>query len=106
MLMKMFYIYTKHQKMVLIKSKYPVLNGILLNYLQMIELFVPRTGGYNLNSVAHISGEVNLPGTFPIISGKTSAYDLMELAEGTTSDALLSAAYLIRGSGIENQVSE
>lgn len=67
-------------------------------------LVLARTSGYNINSVAHIFGEVNLPGTFPIYSGETSAFDLIELANGLTSNSLRSAAYLIRGSKIENQV--
>ncbi|MCG8374307.1 MAG: SLBB domain-containing protein [Balneolales bacterium] len=65
---------------------------------------IPREGAYNQNSVAHIFGEVNMPGTFPIISGSSTAKELINFAEGTTANALPTAAYLVRGSSIENQI--
>ncbi len=68
-------------------------------------IVVPRQGGYNNNSVAHIYGEVRLPGTFPIISGATNVSELIDFANGLTPDALVSAAYLSRAGSIENQIA-
>lgn len=50
------------------------------------------------NASAWISGEVNNPGNYPIAEGKTSVFDLVQMAEGTTADALKSGAYLERSS--------
>ncbi|HKJ46450.1 MAG TPA: SLBB domain-containing protein [Balneolales bacterium] len=51
-----------------------------------------RTSTYS----AWVYGEANAPGNFPIIEGKTTAYDLIKMAGGLANDALPKAAYLIR----------
>jgi polysaccharide export outer membrane protein len=48
------------------------------------------------NVSAWISGEVSNPGNYPITEGRTSVFDLVRMAEGTTADALKSGAYLER----------
>lgn len=68
-------------------------------------IVVPKVSKYNANAVAHIYGEVNLPGTFPIISGTSNVLDLINYGDGLTIEALTTAAYLVRGSGIENQIA-
>ena len=55
-------------------------------------------------SSAWISGEVNIPGNFPIREGKTTVYELVELAGNLTDEALPQAAYLIRNGSIENEI--
>ena len=55
---------------------------------------------------AWISGEVHIPGNFPIIDGVTTALDLLDLADDLTDQALPHAAYLIRAGDIKNQVPE
>jgi len=49
-----------------------------------------------------VYGEVELPGNFPIINGITSASDILELSGGVTSDALISAAFLVRNNNPKN----
>jgi polysaccharide export outer membrane protein len=51
-----------------------------------------RTSTYS----AWVYGEANAPGNFPVIEGKTTAYDLIKMAGGLANDALPKAAYLIR----------
>ncbi|MCH8556536.1 MAG: SLBB domain-containing protein [Balneolia bacterium] len=49
------------------------------------------------NQSARVSGEVNTPGTFPIVEGQTTVKDLLEMSGGFTADALPSATRLMRG---------
>ncbi len=53
---------------------------------------------------AWISGEINMPGNFPIINGSTTALELLEMARDFTDQALPHAGYLIRAGSIENEV--
>ncbi|WP_417371874.1 SLBB domain-containing protein, partial [Gelidibacter japonicus] len=53
---------------------------------------------------AWVLGEVNIPGSFPIITGKTSASDLLSLSGGLTDEALPASAYLVRGTNFENEI--
>lgn len=67
-------------------------------------VIVPKRIEVNKNSTVNVKGEVNIQGTFPIISGVTTAAELMELTGGLTNNALPNAAYLIRGTGLENEI--
>ncbi len=58
---------------------------------------------FDASASAWITGEITIPGNFPIKSGKTTAFDLVNLAGGLTEDALPSAAYLMRG-GERNRI--
>lgn len=61
---------------------------------------------FDASASAWVYGEVNISGNFPIISGETSAFELLTISGGLTERALPSAAYLTRGSeknGIPNQ---
>lgn len=53
---------------------------------------------------AWITGEVDLPGNFPIKDGETTAFDLLQLAGNLTDQALPKAAFLIRAGDIKNEV--
>ncbi|WP_020404341.1 polysaccharide biosynthesis/export family protein [Gracilimonas tropica] len=53
---------------------------------------------------AWISGEVTMPGNFPIINGSTTAYELLKWAGNFTNQALPHAGYLIRSGSIENEL--
>lgn len=67
-------------------------------------VIVPYKSETSLTSSAWINGEVVLPGNYPIINGVTTVFELLELSEGLTNDALPSAAYLIRGLELENEI--
>ena len=51
-----------------------------------------------------ISGEIKLPGNFPIVDGETNVLELLELAGNLTEKALPHAGYLIRAGSVENEV--
>lgn len=53
---------------------------------------------------AWVYGEVKIPGNFPIVDGETTAYELIQYAEGLTDQALPHAAYLIRGKLKRNEI--
>ena len=57
---------------------------------------IPYTGTRTSTYSAWVYGEANSPGNFPIIEGKTTAFDLLNMAGGLANDALPQAAYLIR----------
>ncbi len=65
-------------------------------------VIVPELERTNTYGTATIKGEINIPGEYPIITGQTSVYDLLELAGGITSQALPSAAYMVRYGQSEN----
>lgn len=67
-------------------------------------LVVPYNRDKKLTSSAWVSGEVILPGNFPILSGETTIHELLELSGGLTEDALPNAAYLLRGTSLENEI--
>lgn len=69
-------------------------------------LIVPKLQQKNENSSVSVKGEVMIQGIFPIISGSTTAAELMELTGGLTKNALPQAAYLIRGAGLENEIPD
>ncbi len=59
--------------------------------------------GYNVS--VWVSGEVSTPGNFPIVEGTTSVYDLLQMADGLTVEALSAGAYLERTNApIQSQV--
>lgn len=53
---------------------------------------------------AWVYGEVHIPGNFPIISGKTTALELLDLTGGLTENALPHAAYLMRPGNFVNEI--
>lgn len=57
---------------------------------------VPTLPNKKMNYSAWVYGEVKNPGNYPIIEGKTTAEDLVQLAGGLKKDALPQAAYLLR----------
>lgn len=65
---------------------------------------VPKSSDFQRNSSAWVEGEVNIPGIFPIESGKTTVFDLLKMAGDLTIESLPSAAYLKRNSYIENEI--
>jgi protein involved in polysaccharide export with SLBB domain len=66
-------------------------------------LVVPEIKMSSTSTSAEVYGEVNLPGYFPVVEGKTTAFDLLSLAGGTTESALVSAAFLSRRGDLENE---
>lgn len=66
-------------------------------------LVIPILDSLNPTTSAWVNGEVRLPGNFPITPGVTTAYDLIQFAEGITDQALVNAAYLNRSKPLENQ---
>lgn len=56
------------------------------------------------NASARVYGEVEIPGIFPVISGETTALELLNTTGGLTERALPAAAYLIRAGSVENEV--
>lgn len=58
----------------------------------------------NASASAWVYGEVQVPGNFPIVSGETSALELLDLTGGLTENALPHAAYLMRSGGLINEI--
>lgn len=54
---------------------------------------------------ASVVGEVGYPGTYPIVSGRTTLRQLVEAAGGLTGDALVRGAYLERTARSEPQAA-
>ncbi len=67
-------------------------------------LIVPTNNLSNIKASAWITGEVKTPGNYPIISGETSVYTLLDYSDGFTPNALQNAAYLYRGKKLENEI--
>ena len=67
-------------------------------------IVVPYDRSKPILGSAWVLGEVNIPGSFPIVAGKTSASDLLKLSGGLTDEALPASAYLIRGTNFENEI--
>lgn len=67
-------------------------------------VIVPLSRDVDLSTSVWVYGEVQIPGNFPIINGETSASDILELSGGTTSKALISAAYLVRNNNPKNAI--
>lgn len=67
-------------------------------------IVVPELPLSNQAASAWITGEVNMPGNFPIESGETTAFELLDIAGELTSQALPSAAYMIRAGSPENEI--
>jgi polysaccharide biosynthesis/export protein len=60
-------------------------------------IVVPQITPYRLNESARVSGEIQIPGNYPILGGRTTLRELLEVAGPFTSRALPSAAYIQRG---------
>jgi protein involved in polysaccharide export with SLBB domain len=59
-------------------------------------IIVPKIDYSNtINASVWVKGEVNNPGNYPIIPGKTTVADIIKLVGGTTNSALLNGAYII-----------
>ena len=56
------------------------------------------------NASSTIKGEVVIPGNYPIITGETTVADLLEFSGHLTKHALPKAAYLIRGTTMDNEI--
>ncbi len=67
-------------------------------------IVVPYDRSKPILGSAWVLGEVKIPGSFPIVTGKTSASDLLKLSGGLTDEALPASAYLIRGTNFENEI--
>lgn len=59
-------------------------------------VIVPENQNQRSSYSAWILGEAVNPGNYPIIEGKTSVYNLLNMADGLSPKALPQAAYLIR----------
>ncbi len=59
---------------------------------------------HRISASAWITGEINVPGNYPIIDGETTALDLLEVGNNLTDKALPEAGYLIRAGSIKNEV--
>lgn len=69
-------------------------------------IVAPFGNEFDASASAWVSGEVKVPGNFPIESGKTTAFELLSISGGLTERALPNAAYLVRGgekNGIPNE---
>lgn len=69
-------------------------------------IVVPFDRTLQNNKAAWVYGEAASPGSYPIIDGKTTVYDLLQMANGTTGQALNHAAYLVRGKASSSDISE
>ena len=61
-------------------------------------IVIPRLNPYRENESAWISGEIKIPGNYPIVEGTTTLRDIVEFAGPFTSRALPSAAFIQRKS--------
>lgn len=59
-------------------------------------IIVPENANRSSSYSAWILGEAVNPGNYPIIEGKTTVYNLLNMADGLSQKALPQAAYLIR----------
>lgn len=66
-------------------------------------ILIPELPDFIQPATAWVTGEVTYPGNFPIVSGQTTAKELLEMAGGLSSFALAKAAYMTRSGGPENQ---
>ncbi|HAC16867.1 MAG TPA: hypothetical protein DCE78_13115 [Bacteroidetes bacterium] len=69
-------------------------------------LIVNRTSAIRQNHSAWVSGEVLNPGIYPIIDGKTTVQDLIEMAGGLTEYSLANAAFIDREGLWKNLMTE
>jgi protein involved in polysaccharide export with SLBB domain len=74
------------------------------NLLPNDRLVVPLSREADNSTSAWVYGEVQIPGNFPIVNGKTTALELLELTGNVTPEALISAAYLVRNSNPKNAI--
>ncbi|HCT51076.1 MAG TPA: hypothetical protein DF712_01330 [Balneola sp.] len=65
---------------------------------------VPLSRETDFSTSVWVYGEVETPGNFPIINGQTSASEILDLSGGVTSEALISAAYLVRNNNPKNGI--
>ncbi|MBO6621876.1 MAG: SLBB domain-containing protein [Balneola sp.] len=59
---------------------------------------------FDASASAWVYGEVNIPGNFPVVSGATTALELLQTAGGLSTEALPAAAYLVRSGGQKNEI--
>lgn len=67
-------------------------------------LIVSQNNDKPNNTSAWVYGEVDTPGNFPVVVGRTTALDLLNISGGLTERALPAAAYLVRAGSIENEI--
>lgn len=67
-------------------------------------IIVPESKNAQLTAAATIEGEVEVPGQYPINNGETTVLELLDLSGGITQQALPNAAYLYRGTGLDNEI--
>ena len=59
-------------------------------------VYIPSLANFQVQQVATVSGEVARPGTYPIVSGRTTVRELIAMAGGFTPEASLVSATLQR----------
>ena len=74
------------------------------NVLPGDRILIPELPYYIQPATAWVTGEVAYPGNFPIVSGETTAKELLEMAGGLSRHALVNAAYMTRSGGLENEI--
>lgn len=60
--------------------------------------------GMDKSASAWVYGEVRIPGNFPVVSGETTALELLQIAGGLSEEALPAAAYLVRSDELKNEI--
>ncbi len=78
------------------------LSQVYLNPNDRVVIPMDRNLHQAQNTAVH--GEVQLPGTYPIIEGETTVADLLEMSGGITNRALAHGAYLIRATHSSDRV--
>jgi protein involved in polysaccharide export with SLBB domain len=66
---------------------------------------IPSRENFGTQDTVTVSGEVLRPGTYPIIWGKTTAAELLDLAGGATAGASMERAFVIRTNKIISPVA-
>lgn len=67
-------------------------------------VIVPENNTTRTTSSVRVSGEIEIPGNYPIIAGQTNLSELLNTAGGLKPTALPKAAYLLRSGYIENEI--
>ncbi len=74
------------------------------NLLPNDRVVAPFGDEFDASASAWVYGEVNIPGNFPVVSGATTALELLQTAGGLSPEALPAAAYLVRSGGQKNEI--
>ncbi|MEQ9280097.1 MAG: SLBB domain-containing protein [Balneola sp.] len=74
------------------------------NLLPNDRVVAPFGDEFDASASAWVYGEVNIPGNFPVVSGSTTALELLQTAGGLSPEALPAAAYLVRSGGQKNEI--